>query len=183
MRTRQLGLLAVLLTSLLAGCGKAGNPLESLPHEGTTVPVIPAGMAQVLPAAKAAPQSGPAVGVVVDGRVYNKADAPKAPAPTPTPAAPAAGLGHLHVHVSLAFKLARATSMRVNVLDASGKMVFEHLFTQADLVGTGVDATATNLAPGAYTVQVLTFNALGRADGDYAGKGTVSAGKSVDVSI
>ncbi|HEY9720502.1 MAG TPA: hypothetical protein V6D47_00700 [Oscillatoriaceae cyanobacterium] len=180
---RQLGILAVALTSLLAGCGKAANPLESLPHESSTIPVTPPGMAVVLPGKSSEPTPAPVVGTVVDGRVYNKADAPKAPSATPTPAAPAAGLGHLHVKVDLAFKLARVVSMRVLVVNKDHDLVFEHTFQSSDLIGEHVDTTATNLAPGDYAVQVVTYNNAGKQNAEYDGKGAVSAGKSVDVSI
>ena len=165
MSTRKIGLYAVLVaTILMAGCGRAASPMDAnrtYVHE-EEIPMLPAGLATVVPADKVRALPSPVVGVVVDGRFYPKGEEPTVSA-TPAPEAPRAGKGHLHASVSLANRTSSFIEKLVVSVTIKGQTspVFSRTFAKKDLVGTKLSTTATNLAPGEYEVAVTVMGRTG----------------------
>lgn len=157
MRNRHVGLYAaVALAVLLSGCGRAAstavNPSIGLEEN---LPILPPGLATVVSADKVRPVPSPAVGVLVDGRWYPKDKAPTVTA-TPAPEAPQSGKGHLHIALSLANRSSmHVDSVKLKVTEVGqSTAAFTRTFAKAELVGSKLSVTATNLAPGSYDVLV-----------------------------
>jgi hypothetical protein len=186
MRNRHLGFTAVALFAvLMTGCGKAGSLGSSYDGlEETTSSALPVGLANIVKTDKVRPNASPAVGVVVDGRFYPKDKAPTVTA-TPAPAAPESGKGHLHVSVSLANRMSSFIDhldLVVTAKDATTP-AFTHRFTKGELVGSKLSATATNLTPGDYTVELSTKSVKDATIVRSGGEGKVEADKTGETSI
>ncbi|MNS74573.1 hypothetical protein D3C72_1080540 [compost metagenome] len=170
MRNRKIGLcVAALAVLFMAGCGKAASPFDPAIGTEEEIPLLPPGLATVVSADKVRATPTPAVGVEVDGRWYPKGQEPKVTA-TPAPAAPQAGKGHLHVNVSLANRLGGWSEKIVVSVTQHGQSAaaYTRTFQKAELVGTKLSTTATDLAPGDYTVSLQVWSKTNIAKRDAA---------------
>ncbi|MFN3431697.1 MAG: hypothetical protein ACK46X_17305 [Candidatus Sericytochromatia bacterium] len=159
MSNRKIGFcVAAALVLLVTGCGRAASPFDPAIGVEEEIPALPPGLVTTVSADKVRPTPTPAVGVEVDGRWYPKGQEPKAVA-TPAPAAPQAGKGHLHLSVSLANRQGGWSEKIVLSVTQHGQTAaaYTRTFQKAELVGTKLSATATDLAPGDYTVSLQVW--------------------------
>ena len=79
-------------------------------------------------------------------------------AATPKPDAPQGGKGHLHVSLTLANRMTSFVESIELTVKAKGQSsaAFSKTFKKADLVGSKLSITATNLMPGDYDLKVVT---------------------------
>lgn len=185
MRNRHVGLYAaVILAVIVSGCGRAPStgvgPSIGLEEE---LPAIPAGLVTKVSADKVRPEPSPAVGVMVDGRWYPKGSAPTVAA-TPKPDAPQGGKGHLHVSLTLANRMTSFVETIELSVTSKGQSspAFSHTFKKADLVGSKLSMTATNLMPGDYDLKVVTRTKASVLNTD-EGTAKVEADKTTEAKI
>ena len=180
MRTRSL-LLALALTMVVSGCGRAASTSVDLAAEPDFVPHMLTER-RVIPQDKIRPDVKPPVGVKVNGRVYPKGEAPTVAA-TPAPEAPAAGKGHMHVWISLSKRTVRTEALRLVANVAGEDAELAVTFDKDMLVGTDLDYTFTDLAPGEYELRLERQVTTGHWHPAGETEGTVEADASQTVKI
>jgi hypothetical protein len=176
MFARKLALVALVLTSALAGCGKApatGTDVEQQLDFGKAID------ARVLPSGKANPGRSTVNGVVVNGRAYPAGQAPKAEAPKLE--SPTDGRGHLLLHVKLGGRSVQTDTLKLEI--SHGNDLSVKYLSKDELNATTAVKAFENLAPATYRIHVacLTADHIAFQNEDFEVK--VEAGKTNEFQL